>query len=295
MPVDSADDLYGLPLEQFVPERTALTKGLRAERKRDEANEIAALRKPSVAAWAVNQLVRTQTRPIQALFDAGDAVVGAVTTGKDGAGNLRQATGNLRDALGALAEAAEGLLNADGQGLGPATVDKVIETLRAAALDPEARAEVEGGCLTRELQYAGFGLASGSDVPSGSRRSSAPPAPDPDRVSDEPAGQDEPDDQDEPPRTDDPGGQAEARARANEAEAQAERQRGSERTEAEAALAKARDEAYRAFGEQAAAEKDRDAADTALRRADRRLHAADEAAARAALELEAAEQRLSEL
>ena len=30
-------DLYGLPLERFVPERTALTKSLRAEGKRDEA------------------------------------------------------------------------------------------------------------------------------------------------------------------------------------------------------------------------------------------------------------------
>ena len=33
---------------------------LRAEKRRDEAAEVAALRKPSIAAWAVNQLVRTQ-------------------------------------------------------------------------------------------------------------------------------------------------------------------------------------------------------------------------------------------
>jgi hypothetical protein len=35
---------------------------------------VAKLRKPSVAAWAVNQLVRTQGRAIGELFDAGDAL-----------------------------------------------------------------------------------------------------------------------------------------------------------------------------------------------------------------------------
>ena len=54
------DELFGLPLDEFIPERTALAKSLRAEGRRDEAKEVAATRKPSVAAWAVNQLVRTQ-------------------------------------------------------------------------------------------------------------------------------------------------------------------------------------------------------------------------------------------
>jgi hypothetical protein len=31
---DDADALYGLPLEQFVPERDALAKRLRAEKRR---------------------------------------------------------------------------------------------------------------------------------------------------------------------------------------------------------------------------------------------------------------------
>jgi hypothetical protein len=67
-------DLYGLPLERFVPERTALAKRLRAEERRADAERIAALPKPSRAAWAVNQLVRTQRRAITSLFEAGDAV-----------------------------------------------------------------------------------------------------------------------------------------------------------------------------------------------------------------------------
>ena len=64
---DAADDLYGLPLDAFVPERDALAKRLRAEGRRDEAAEVKALRKPSVAAWAVNQAVRSQPRAARAL------------------------------------------------------------------------------------------------------------------------------------------------------------------------------------------------------------------------------------
>ncbi len=36
------------------------------------ANEVAALRKPSVAAWAVNQIGRTQPKALRALFAAGN-------------------------------------------------------------------------------------------------------------------------------------------------------------------------------------------------------------------------------
>lgn len=69
-----ADDLFGLPLERFTEERNALARELRREGRRDEAAEVARLRKPSVAAWAVNQLVRTQRREVDQLFAAGDAL-----------------------------------------------------------------------------------------------------------------------------------------------------------------------------------------------------------------------------
>ena len=55
-----ANKLYGLPLERFTEERNALAKRLREEGQRDEAATVSKLRKPSVAAWAVNQIVRTQ-------------------------------------------------------------------------------------------------------------------------------------------------------------------------------------------------------------------------------------------
>ena len=95
-------DLYGLPLDRFVAERGALAKSLRADGKRDEAAEVAKLRKPSVAAWAVNQLVRTQSREVKALFKAGDQLQRAqadLLAGKGDAGKLRAAAEREREAV----------------------------------------------------------------------------------------------------------------------------------------------------------------------------------------------------
>src|SRR4051812_9663296 len=69
------DELYALPLERFVPERDLLAKELRANGRRDEARQVAGLTKPSVVAWAVNQVVRAQRDEAAELWAAGDAVL----------------------------------------------------------------------------------------------------------------------------------------------------------------------------------------------------------------------------
>src|SRR6478736_6685161 len=71
---DEVDALYGLPLDAFVPERDALAKRLRADKRREEADAVKALRKPSVAAWAANQVLRSQPGQRDALLEAGDAL-----------------------------------------------------------------------------------------------------------------------------------------------------------------------------------------------------------------------------
>jgi hypothetical protein len=156
------DDLYGAPLDRFVPERTELAKALRKEGRRDEAAEVAALRKPSVAAWAVNQLIRTQARSIKDLFDAGDELRGAherAASGRGDAQELRKATQDERAAVDMLVDAARGLLTSDGHELSPTVIDRVADTLRAAALDPDARSQVNQGRLERELRHVGLGFS----------------------------------------------------------------------------------------------------------------------------------------
>src|ERR1700722_16104878 len=174
-----ADDLFGLPLDRFIAERTALSKGLRAEGRRDEAKEVAAIRKPSVAAWAVNQLVRTQARALEELFTAGDAVHETqeqVLGGHGDAQDLRAAAERERVAVDELLEAGRGLLSSEGHELSATVLERVSDTLHAAALDDDARHEVEGGRLQRELQHVGFGaglgLAAAPAAPAAPRKSS---------------------------------------------------------------------------------------------------------------------------
>ncbi len=160
------DDLYGLPLDRFIPERGALAKALRADGRRDDAAEVAGLRKPSVAAWAVNQLVRSQPAGVQALLHAGDELRDAQARLLAGSGDgkaLRAANEHEREAVDELVRAAQGLLSSDGHELSPAVVERVADTLHAAALDEGARERVRDGRLERELRHVGLGLGETAD------------------------------------------------------------------------------------------------------------------------------------
>ena len=155
------DDLYGLPLDRFVAERAALAKALRADGRRAESSDVAGMRKPSVAAWAVNQLVRTQSRALQGLFGAGDALGEAQTELLAGRGDgraLRAAGERERAAVERLVDTARGLLTSQGQELSATVVERVADTLHAAALDEGAREHVREGRLERELRHVGLGL-----------------------------------------------------------------------------------------------------------------------------------------
>jgi hypothetical protein len=168
----SADDLYGLALDRFVAERGALVKSLRKAGRREEAVEVAQLRKPSTAAWAVNQLVRTQRAAIQELFDAGDALRNAqsdLLAGRGDGRTLRAAGDRERAAVDGLVEIARGLLGSAGDELSATAIERVADTLHAAALDEGAREQVRAGCLERELRHIGLGLGLGEGDASVSR------------------------------------------------------------------------------------------------------------------------------
>src|SRR5215207_6894894 len=144
-PEDAVDRLYGLPLDAFVGERDALAKELRAARRRDEAAAVKALPKPTVAAWAVNQAVRSQPRAARDLWEAGDVLAAAqeaVLAGKGSGADLRTAGDRERAALDPLVDAARGLLTSSGGDLSETTLERVRETLHAAAIDADTREDV---------------------------------------------------------------------------------------------------------------------------------------------------------
>src|SRR5262249_3195140 len=105
------NDLYGLPLDEFVTKRGELARDLRGDGRRDEAKAVAALRKPSAAAWAVNQLVRTQAQAVSELFACGDELTDTqaeVLAGRQDASALRDAAEQERAAVDKLTDLARG-------------------------------------------------------------------------------------------------------------------------------------------------------------------------------------------
>jgi hypothetical protein len=261
-------DLYALPLERFVPERGVLARALRAEGRREEAAQVAALPKPAIVAWAVNQVVRSQPEAAATLWAAGDAVVeaqGRVVAGAGSGDELRRAVEAERRALAPLADAARGLLTSSGRFLGEQNVQVVIETLHAAAVDPGARGEVEAGRLSRPLQFAGVGATgAGAGAPPGEAVAAARRARTARRAQDDEA--------------------AEAEHR------RAERERRARKDAAELALARAerdRDKARERIG---AAVAERDAAAARLDDAQRALEQAEAALAADHAALERAEE-----
>jgi hypothetical protein len=251
-----ADELYGLPLDEFTPARNALARELRGSGRREEASEVAALRKPSVAAWAVNQLVRTQGKGVDELFGAGDALRAAhdqVLAGRGDAASLRSAVAREREAVEALTATARGLLTSQGHELSPTIIDRVSDTLHAAALDDDARAQVRDGRLVRELRHVGLGMTPGAASPRAPTRKK-PPAAEPKRDS----------------KAERAAAEEQARARAEARAAEREARRHLERTTRALSTARERrDKAAAALEEAeealAAAERDQEAAERAVR------------------------------
>ena len=298
------DDLYGLPLDRFIPERGALAKALRADKRRDEAAQVAALRKPSVAAWAVNQLVRTQGDAVRELLAAGDGLREAqadLLAGRGDGRTLRSANERERDAVDALVEAARGLLSSDGHELSPAIVERVADTLHAAALDAGAREQVHDGRLEKELRHAGLGL--GESPGPAPAPAPAKPKPTPDR----PAKPAKPVEADKPAGKQPGGGpsreEAAAARRAAREEAkreraereQAERERAEARKAARTAEVAARRRAERAGHALKAAEERRERAAKALEQADEALAAAQSEAQEAVAAQRAAQAEFEQL
>jgi hypothetical protein len=172
---DVEERLYGADLDAFVKERTAAAKELRGGGRRDDAAAVAKLAKPSVAAWIVNRLARDEPKPVGELLDAG-ARLRDVQLGAGSADDLREASQAQEAALRSLMRAAERRAGSRGSAA-PATVDRVRETLHAAALDADLAEQVRRGVLVREQRAVGFPM--GLAVPEERRRPAPGPAPKP--------------------------------------------------------------------------------------------------------------------
>ncbi len=143
---DAADRLYGLPFDEFIPERDATAKQLRKDGDKEAAAAVAKLPKPSQVAWVANQLGRAGAGD---LLSAGDAIREA-QLGGGGREALREATAAQRSAVDALLKEAEGL-----RPLSRDLKDRLRALLLAVAGDEDVRAAFEAGRLVEEPSAGG--------------------------------------------------------------------------------------------------------------------------------------------
>ena len=151
------DGLYALPLEQFTKARNDLAARLRKAHQDDVADMVRALKKPSTVAWAANRLARDQPKQVDALLQAAERLRDAQQRSLAGEAKLDEvgeASSAEREAVRALLASARTAL---GERATAPLLERLSQTLRAAAIDETGRDLLQRGRLTEELKAAGFG------------------------------------------------------------------------------------------------------------------------------------------
>jgi len=146
--LDSAlQRLYGVPLDEFTATRNALAKELTGA----DASYVKALKKPNVAAWALNQLARTDD--LTPLFDATDKLRRAQRRVMSGGKptELRAATDERNRVVNGLVKRGADILTEAGHAAAPSTLAAVNDSLIAVASDDEGAELLRTGRLEREL------------------------------------------------------------------------------------------------------------------------------------------------
>jgi hypothetical protein len=155
--VATVDDLYRVPLGEFISARNALAKTLSGA----EAARVKALAKPTVVAWAANQLYWHARSVWDALMKSGERVRKAQIAALQGkAADIRTANDEHRRAVAAAVAEAERL--ASDAGSKPSS-DALTRTFEALSLTPHP--PDPPGRLAEPLQPAtGFEALAGITV-----------------------------------------------------------------------------------------------------------------------------------
>lgn len=153
----AADELYALPPSEFTAARA---RHVAAAGDKGVAKAIGALRRPTVAAWAVNRLVRSGAPELDEAFELGERLRDAQR--QLHGSELRRLDGRRRELVGVLTS----LAASGAGGLAEEALQQVRNTFTAAMADAGMAAEVRAGRLVKALEYSGFGpLEEGVPVP----------------------------------------------------------------------------------------------------------------------------------
>jgi hypothetical protein len=169
--ISDTDSLFQLPLDEFTAARNALAAQLKKAGHGDEADQVKALVKPPVSAWAVNQLYWRHRKAFDRLLAAGERFRKAQANqlaGKDT--ELREPLEARRQALSELSKIAGSLLRGAGHNPSPDTMRRVTTTLEALATYGTHPDAPRAGRLTDDVDPPGFEAVAALIPTTGGRR-----------------------------------------------------------------------------------------------------------------------------
>lgn len=154
---DDVDELFKLPLAEFIGARDALAKRLKQNGRADDAALVKALSKPPVSAWTVNQLYWHHRDSFEELLAAGQRFHKAQTSGL--AGKVADMRGSLearRNALAELSDLAASVLSDAGHSPAPDTIRRITTTLEAISAYASVADGPTLGRLSQDVDPPGF-------------------------------------------------------------------------------------------------------------------------------------------
>jgi hypothetical protein len=159
--------LFELPPEEFTSARDRLAKDLSGRGDRDAAREVKSLRRPTAAAWAVNQVVRRHRERMERLIAVGEEIRTAQRRAASGlsAEGFARGVAERRAIVSELAQAAGDVLREAGRTPTQSHLDAAGSTFEAAASDPRSAESIRSGRLSKELAPpSGFEVLDGLSV-----------------------------------------------------------------------------------------------------------------------------------
>src|SRR5580765_529149 len=165
---DEVDALFRLPLAEFTGARNALAARLKKSGRGDDSLLVKALVKPSISAWAVNQLYWNHREAFEQLIKSGERFHKAQTSGK--VTDMRAAMDARRQGLSQLSDIASSVLRDSGHNPTPDTIHRITTTLEGISAYASRADAPHSGRLTADVDPPGFELFGSSISSAGMKR-----------------------------------------------------------------------------------------------------------------------------
>jgi len=157
-----AEKLLAVAPEEFVDARKELVTALRSEGRREDAQAVASIKKPSQVVLAVNRAARDRPQAAKDAAKAADRLARTQLAGKPE--EYRALTKDMEQASSLLSEVAIAMVSKSGRPT-DAVRRRIADHIRGALSSEETRALLTRGMLVDEIEPAGFDAFAGVPIP----------------------------------------------------------------------------------------------------------------------------------